>query len=101
MASIQSTAKWSTLTSSEALERDEDVPDTTVMWSSSLAPILEVMKELAKTKKRKVDEVGEEGEHLDDKASDAGEHVTEEDYDLQTLNPSYIDIGQSVIKPMS
>jgi hypothetical protein len=67
MASIQSTTKLSTLTSSEALERDEDAPDAAVMESSSLAPILEVMKELAKPKKRKVDEVAEEGENCSPK----------------------------------
>lgn len=71
------------------------------MDSSILAPILEVMKELAKPKKRKVDEVAEEGDNLEDKASDAREHVTEEDYDLQTLKPNYIDIRQSVIKLVS
>jgi hypothetical protein len=54
MARIRSTAKISTLTSSEALQRDKDSPNI-------VAPILKVVKASAELKKRKVDEAVEEG----------------------------------------
>lgn len=61
MGRIQSTAKISTLTSSEALQRFEDSPNIVVVESVSLAPILKLVKALAESKKRKVNEAAEEG----------------------------------------
>lgn len=61
MARIRSNAKISTLTSLEALQRDEDSPNIVVMESVSLAPILKVVKASAEQKKRKVNEATDEG----------------------------------------
>lgn len=62
-------------------------------------PISKVMKATSELRKPKADEVIEEN-HLKEDASVAEEDAAEEvDNNLQPLKPSYIDIGQSTIKP--
>lgn len=52
--------------------------------------------------KRKAGEVAKEGEWLEENASDAeGDAIVEDEYDLWSSKPSYIDMGRSLINPMN
>lgn len=89
------TAKLSAPTSLEALQRDDEVTDIEVLYglvSRALMPIVEV-KAIITLKKREVGEGGKEGKGLEEKVSDA-----EDENDLWSSKPSYIDLGQSLMK---
>lgn len=90
MARIHSTAKLTTPTSSKALQMEGDAPDTIVV---DVAPISEVMKAMAELK------ANEEENTPKENASGAEDNAKEDDNDLRSTNPSYIDFGKSTIKP--
>jgi hypothetical protein len=101
MARIRTIAKVVTPTSSEALQRDEEVTYIKNIQDYANVPISEAMRGMSATTKpkKKTDEVAE-GVASEENVSAEGDHTfVEGEYNLQLSKPSNIQMGRSLITP--